>query len=508
MDIPIAYVAGFFDGDGCVCVDKQKGGYTIHVNITQCDYNILLQFQQQFGGRLHKRQPNEETKRTQYQLILSGWDAYNVLVKMRPHLRVKAYVTDLTIKFMNEHYRGPECVEKKELANAISTENQAPTRTPMPRAPITIEYISGIFDAEGCCRVDYLSITQKSDITILYEVAEYFGYGTVDGNYWKWTVWAMADRRSILNDMVPFLTVKKEQARLTMLYIDGRKELEAEITKLKHVNFDLPITEIERLNALQIDSRTSAVRNDIHNELRYEANKRSADRQSTLGSVNKGPRTATMINNAITTQYKYGTTRRKITDNQIIEVQRRLTEKESGNSIAKSMGLHSAQIYNIRDGLLLPLSVLKASDNPVELNKKARNDFLRQEDELTIAIKKASRILGGNNNRALDDETMLKIRQELKDGKMSKKIAETYNINPSIVAKVKAGKLKTAAEVRDEARNDGVYVDAVRLIQGETTTEYPDVWAAASATGNKPWQILTWLDDGRPVNGLIWQKKW
>jgi hypothetical protein len=498
-------IAGFFDGDGSVYINTQTGGYCLHVSLSQCDYRILVHYQKAIGGRLFKQDRANPNHRLQYDLQFRGWDAYDLLQKLRPFLRVKAHSADIAIQFMETFYRAPDCPEKQVLVQALASENAAVARTVLSRCPITIGYISGIFDAEGCCMHDRISITQQQEPTLLKEIQDYFQAGTI----WNETAWYLKEssvRKAALHAMLPNIIVKREQAELTIKYIDGDKTVATQIKDLKHVNYDLSTEELNKINSQQPDGRASDTRNDPEHVPRYAANMAARERASARGPVHKGPRTATMINNAIVTCYERGATKRKITDDQILEVKRRLAARESGNSIAKSMGLHSAQIYNIRDGLLLPLSVLKASDNPVELNKKARNDFLRQEDELTIAIKKASRILGGNNNRALDDETMLKIRQELKEGKMSKNIAETYNINPSIVAKVKAGKLQTVAEVREKARKEGVYVDAVRVTKDKTTTVYPDVWAAASATGNKPWQILTWLDEGKPVNDLIWQK--
>lgn len=50
------YIAGLFDGEGCVHIARTKRGYGIyyyiHVSIANSDKNVLELVQQQFGGRI------------------------------------------------------------------------------------------------------------------------------------------------------------------------------------------------------------------------------------------------------------------------------------------------------------------------------------------------------------------------------------------------------------------------------------------------------------------------
>lgn len=53
----IAYIAGFFDGEGCVRIKKsnQSGNsYYVWVAITNSNYQILESIEQLFGGRINK----------------------------------------------------------------------------------------------------------------------------------------------------------------------------------------------------------------------------------------------------------------------------------------------------------------------------------------------------------------------------------------------------------------------------------------------------------------------
>lgn len=503
-------IAGFFDGDGSVYTASQSGGTCMSITFMQCDYNILLRYRELFGGRLWKRVPVNTNHRTQYSLRLSGWDAYDVLVKLRPYLRVKAYAADLAMKFMTDFYRTPDCAEKQELIRALAAENATEQRTVISRGSITAAYIAGILDAEGCCMLRSIQIAQKQDITVLEEIERFFGFGTVTNKVW----YACGPRKmhTVLVAVLPYLDVKRKQADIILRCFDGDMSDMQKVTTLKHVNFDLPDEEIERLNAEQVDSRKADTRNDESHALRSAANQAARKRQSDRGPVYAGPRTTDIVGKAVTSMYANDTTRRKVTDEQIIEVKRRLEAGEVANAVARDMGLHSAQVYKIRDGTLLPMQELLAAPDPVALNAAARAAAPEKtQSDITLARKTASRILGGNNNRALTDEQIIAIRKAIDAGQQLKRIAEELGISAALVSKVKSGALKTVAEVREDARAAGVYVDAVfsvAEVNGKTVTKkYDDVWKAAAETQVVALQIFKHLDTPTPTGGYLWKTK-
>ena len=92
----IQYLAGFFDGEGCIVL--RRGRKTPTLTVTQVDPRPLRLFEEEFGGRVTKRQaPRKEAHRQAYR-----WDihagAVQALVRMRPFLIVKAEQADLAIE--------------------------------------------------------------------------------------------------------------------------------------------------------------------------------------------------------------------------------------------------------------------------------------------------------------------------------------------------------------------------------------------------------------------------
>lgn len=66
------YLAGFFDGDGCIQVEKSRGGFSVRIKFSQSHKNTLLKIQEYYpylklGGR--KR---SDSHRTEYELRAAG----------------------------------------------------------------------------------------------------------------------------------------------------------------------------------------------------------------------------------------------------------------------------------------------------------------------------------------------------------------------------------------------------------------------------------------------------
>jgi len=90
--------------------------------------------------------------------------------------------------------------------------------------PISIEYIAGFFDGEGCITSHYrknntmtkdVTIAQK-DPTILYEIQDFFDVGYVWENSCVWGVNGARDIELVLNALLPYLRIKKHRAELML----------------------------------------------------------------------------------------------------------------------------------------------------------------------------------------------------------------------------------------------------------------------------------------------------
>lgn len=79
-DIEKAYIAGFFDGEGCISLQAyyQEGKYgkfpriNMQINITQVNHKVLEYIQQFFGGKIHKGYKDSDKRSDCYKLTITG----------------------------------------------------------------------------------------------------------------------------------------------------------------------------------------------------------------------------------------------------------------------------------------------------------------------------------------------------------------------------------------------------------------------------------------------------
>ncbi len=90
VDPELAYLAGFFDGEGCVTVGRGKspGVMSLFIKVGQVNPAPLERFRQRFGGAIHplSRYGNQ---RQAYQWTLSTKKAQAALEQLLPYLQVK-----------------------------------------------------------------------------------------------------------------------------------------------------------------------------------------------------------------------------------------------------------------------------------------------------------------------------------------------------------------------------------------------------------------------------------
>lgn len=88
-----AYVAGLFDGEGCVWWDR-----TPRVAISSCYPRHLAEVRDHFGfGRVRLSKPSSGSRRAAYQWQASGGNALEFLREIQPWLREKRYQSDIML---------------------------------------------------------------------------------------------------------------------------------------------------------------------------------------------------------------------------------------------------------------------------------------------------------------------------------------------------------------------------------------------------------------------------
>ena len=108
-DTESAYLAGFFDGDGCVNISSRKGqAHYLQVVFSQCNRQFLDDWCGKVGkGSVHKNSgfTDGSHKKELWHWRLSDRQAESVLIMMLPYLELKAEQATIAIQFMGTKKR-------------------------------------------------------------------------------------------------------------------------------------------------------------------------------------------------------------------------------------------------------------------------------------------------------------------------------------------------------------------------------------------------------------------
>ena len=110
----ISYIAGFFDGEGCIHITKSQssGGYNLRVSISQRKKEPLIEIQKIFGGKIYgngKRAYAWEAGRKEI--------AYSFLIAVLPFLFLKKKQAQVGLMFLE--YKHTWHTGERELCRKI-----------------------------------------------------------------------------------------------------------------------------------------------------------------------------------------------------------------------------------------------------------------------------------------------------------------------------------------------------------------------------------------------------
>lgn len=95
----LAYMAGFFDGEGCICIGKGKGGLGLVCSVVQCNEWILQLFKMSFGGNVRLRQPYKPERYRTFSWSICSKKAMAFLRVIQPYLMLKRAEAEVAIQF-------------------------------------------------------------------------------------------------------------------------------------------------------------------------------------------------------------------------------------------------------------------------------------------------------------------------------------------------------------------------------------------------------------------------
>jgi hypothetical protein len=224
-----SYIAGFIDGDGCIFIRQIKDGYQSGITITQCRTNILQIIRYHFGGNITSS-TNRNDKiadimdksneyydkhniRNQYNLLIRSNEYQILLEYLHNSFIVKEQKYQLLYHFSKLTNLPNKKEEKSELFSKCKENCNI---NPINFTRLNIEYIAGLFDAEGCIYINknnfnkfYMSIAQKSYPVLLEEIKRFLTFGNLSEN--KFIIYNKLDCLKFIELMKPFVIVKYNQ---------------------------------------------------------------------------------------------------------------------------------------------------------------------------------------------------------------------------------------------------------------------------------------------------------
>lgn len=123
----LAYIAGLFDGEGCIGIylnqsKRTVGGrklshYRLACVVALTDEFLIHLLQMHFGGEFYTCKKRKDTYRIAYRWSVYSKRALAFLEAVLPYLRIKKPQAEIAIEFQKTmRHRGKYCLTEKELA--------------------------------------------------------------------------------------------------------------------------------------------------------------------------------------------------------------------------------------------------------------------------------------------------------------------------------------------------------------------------------------------------------
>lgn len=141
----LAYLAGFFDGDGCVMLNKTTGGFTLAVSQSVKGAGTLLQFRQHFGGSICREHDGNGFIRP-----MLTWRLYGETMKRASELLTNHSRTKRSQLQISAHGHVAKAV-RLQVADELKLLKRRDYVS--DNRQLSWQYLAGFFDAEGCIKV-------------------------------------------------------------------------------------------------------------------------------------------------------------------------------------------------------------------------------------------------------------------------------------------------------------------------------------------------------------------
>ena len=139
-DARLRYLAGFFDGDGCVSCEQSLSGCRLSITQSINQAGVLLLFVNMFGGAVYRQSDGLGLCRPTVRWELGGVQACHAACRLAPHSITKQKQLLLASAWPTGSLQRQCC---KQQLDSLKRHDSAAADT------CTMEYLTGFFDAEG-----------------------------------------------------------------------------------------------------------------------------------------------------------------------------------------------------------------------------------------------------------------------------------------------------------------------------------------------------------------------
>lgn len=413
-----SYIAGLIDGDGCIFIRKIKDGYQSGFLISQCRTNVLHIIRYHFGGSI-TTSTNRNNKtinlmneddihkyniRNQFNLIIRS-NEYEILLNYLENSFIIKEEQYKNLYEFNKIVNLPNKINEKEnLCNNCSMLNNKCNLNEINLSKLNIEYISGLFDAEGCLFINknnlnkfYISISQNNHPLILHEIVKFLGFGKVSIKELKFKIYKKSDCLKFILLIKNHLIIKYNQANsfeifLTTNDVNIKKDMYIICNKEKHeieiydCNQDNEDNKKGYINTLKLINIKKQICKELNLKQLYKekSEKMKGDGNHNFGksfSINTKKKMSSSIINA----------KRLLTDETIIEVRKLLTQGNKNIDIQKMLNIPRHTVTRIKNGEIVCKNEEKLEKKPlsqIEVNLSKRKITT---DEIITVIEKINK---------------------------------------------------------------------------------------------------------------------
>lgn len=217
-NLDLAYIAGWFDAEGCV-----KGSKRVSITNT---YLLMLQYlQYQYGGSISHNNGRNSTK-NRYMWYVDGNNALSFLLQVTPYLIEKKPQAELFIGVRTK----PSWETGVTKSGAVQLSRQlkkvvSDYKVELPMEETSLSYLAGWFDGEGCIQIVgstlHVSITNTFHplLSFLQEVFAGTIHDTTQPDNTKPVyMWRICANNALvfLTCITPYLREKRPQAELAI----------------------------------------------------------------------------------------------------------------------------------------------------------------------------------------------------------------------------------------------------------------------------------------------------